>query len=439
MGTITILFVDQVGSTLQLSTLGDNSAVEILDQLQAVVTDHLERYQGVFHKHTGDGFMASFASCVDAVESTLSLQATTSEFNADLPFERRVVLRMGLHTGEPLARPSGPVGAAVVVAARLCALAGAGQVLVSDVARMMLEPRRAFVLTPVGARRLKGFSDPMLCYLVRSQEQSAAPTLPPELDAGRDMPFIGRAAELDRLRLAFVEAAEGTATALVVAGGAGAGQAACSANSPLRLASRGGWLFYTSGVDAVDMVAGGVGSRHDRHDPAIAIADDVTDSATIRDIVAPLRAASSTRLLMVIATTLTDLGERVFGVPVVHLGGLPADDVKYLLEVGGGAGDVEARARELVAAAHGAPGAVRAALAEGTETAIREDLRDAIAQAITGQEKEERSSAAITAGLLALRGDAATGPGSATGETPPSRAWSRLAPRTAPGSAGVTS
>ena len=145
----------------------------------------------------------------------------------------------------------------------------------------------------------------------------------------------------------------------------------------------------------------------------------MTDSATIRDIVAPLRAASSTRLLAIIATTLTDLGERVFGVPVVHLGGLPADDVKYLLEVGGGAGDVEARARELVVAAHGAPGAVRAALAEGTETAIRDDLRDAIAQAITGQEEEERSFAAITAGLLALRGDATTGPGSATGETAP--------------------
>ena len=260
MGTITILFVDQVGSTLQLSTLGDNSAVEILDQLQAVVTDHLERYHGVFHKHTGDGFMASFASCVDAVECALSLQATTAEFNADLPFERRVVLRMGLHTGEPLTHPSGPVGAAVVVAARLCALAGAGQVLVSDVARMMLEPRRAFVLTPVGARRLKGFSDPMLCYLVRAQEQSAAPTLPPELDAGRDMPFIGRAAELDRLRLAFVEAAEGTATALVVAGGAGAGKTRLLSEFAAEAGQQGARLLYASGVDAVDMVAGEVSS-----------------------------------------------------------------------------------------------------------------------------------------------------------------------------------
>ena len=60
MGTITILFVDQVGSTLQLSTLGDNSAVEILEQVQAEVTAHLERYHGTFNNHTGDGFMASF-------------------------------------------------------------------------------------------------------------------------------------------------------------------------------------------------------------------------------------------------------------------------------------------------------------------------------------------------------------------------------------------
>ena len=106
MGTMTILFVDQVGSTLQLSTLGDNSAFEVRDQVQAVVNEHLERHQGVFHTHTGDGFMASFGSSVDAVDCALSLQATTSAFNTGLPFERRVVLRMGLHTGEPLSHPS---------------------------------------------------------------------------------------------------------------------------------------------------------------------------------------------------------------------------------------------------------------------------------------------------------------------------------------------
>jgi hypothetical protein len=64
----------------------------------------------------------------------------------------------------------------------------------------------------------------------------------------------------------------------------------------------------------------------------------------------------------VVATTLNDLGDQIFGVPVVHLGGLSAHDIRYFLDVGGGPGDVEARARELVATAHGTPGAVRAEL-----------------------------------------------------------------------------
>jgi WD40 repeat protein/class 3 adenylate cyclase/tRNA A37 threonylcarbamoyladenosine biosynthesis protein TsaE len=419
MGTITILFVDQVGSTLQLSKLGDDSAVEIADQLQGIVSRHLEQHRGVFHKHTGDGFMASFESCIDAVECALSLQATTSTFNAGLPFERRVVLRMGLHTGEPLAHPTGLVGAAVVVAARLCDQAGAGQVLVSDVVRAILEPRRTFGLTPVGARRLKGFSEPMLCYLVRGPEQDSSPSLPPELARDRDTPFVGRAVELDRLRVAFVEAAEGTAVALVLAGESGSGKTRLMTEFAAEAHRQGARLVYATGAGAVEMLAGDLSSGDAQRDPLIAIVDDVSDSGTIRDIVRLLRAVPSERVLVIVATRLDGLDEQILGAPVVPLAGLAADDVRYLLEVGGGRGDVDARARELVAVAHGTPGAVRAELAELNEATIRDDLRDAIDQATTIQEDEERSFAAITAGLLALRSDQGVGRGAAPGDTAP--------------------
>ena len=53
-------------------------------------------------------------------------------------------------------------------------LAGAGQVLVSDVVRVLLEPRRVFLMIPVVSRRLKGFTEPMLCYLVRAAEQDSS-------------------------------------------------------------------------------------------------------------------------------------------------------------------------------------------------------------------------------------------------------------------------
>ena len=71
MGTMTILFVDQVGSTRQLSTLGDHSAIEIRDDLHAEMALLLREFAGTFHSDTGDGFMASFDSSVNAVECAL--------------------------------------------------------------------------------------------------------------------------------------------------------------------------------------------------------------------------------------------------------------------------------------------------------------------------------------------------------------------------------
>ena len=118
--------------------------------------------------------MAGFDSCVNAVECALSLHEELTASNANRPPERRMVLRMGLHIGEPLEDDVGLYGAAVVVAARLCDLAGTGQLLVSDVVRTLLEPRRAYAIVDVGPRWLKGFPQPMVCHVVGRLRGSAA-------------------------------------------------------------------------------------------------------------------------------------------------------------------------------------------------------------------------------------------------------------------------
>ena len=221
--------------------------------MQAVVNEHLERHQGVFQNHTGDGFMASFGSCVDAVDCALSLQATTSALNAGLPFERRVVLRMGLHTGEPLPHPSGPAGAAVVVAARLCELAGAGQVLVSDIVRALLEPAPDVRDDARGRSAAQGLRRADAVLPGTSWRRLPPPATAARADDGSRIPFIGRAAELDRLRVAFVEAAEGTTSGLVVTGEAGAGKTRLVSEFAAEAHQQGARLLYTSGVEAVDM------------------------------------------------------------------------------------------------------------------------------------------------------------------------------------------
>ena len=102
MTTLSILFVDQVESTSQLSKLGDRSAVRLRDELQSLALEHLNVFSGRFVRDTGDGLMATFDSCVNAADFALSVHEALAERNVARPSEERLVLRMGLHTGEPL-------------------------------------------------------------------------------------------------------------------------------------------------------------------------------------------------------------------------------------------------------------------------------------------------------------------------------------------------
>jgi adenylate cyclase len=79
-------------------------------------------------------------------------------------------IRIGANAGEPLAEEGQLFGAAVNAAARLCARALPGQILVSEVVRQLLvEKKLPFVSR--GRVTLKGFSEPMRVYEVAWQEE----------------------------------------------------------------------------------------------------------------------------------------------------------------------------------------------------------------------------------------------------------------------------
>ena len=85
---------------------------------------------------TGDGLFAAFDGAVEAVEAAVLMQQLCFSFNARQLVPARLGLRIGVHSGEPLASEGGGYfGVAVVVASRLCSTAQEGQILVSDVVR----------------------------------------------------------------------------------------------------------------------------------------------------------------------------------------------------------------------------------------------------------------------------------------------------------------
>lgn len=154
-----ILFTDLEGSTGMVQRLGDDEAMALLHVHDAIIRDALAAHRGLEVKHTGDGIMASFASVRDALRAAVQIQRGFALHNEAAP-ERRLAVRVGMSAGEPVVEGGDLFGAAVQLAARLCAHATPQTIVASGVvADLAIGKGFAF-----GSRRdveLKGFPTPI--------------------------------------------------------------------------------------------------------------------------------------------------------------------------------------------------------------------------------------------------------------------------------------
>jgi adenylate cyclase len=157
-----IFFSDIVGSTDILQRWGDKKAQAITHAHNVIVRDCLRRHGGVEHQHTGDGFMVSFASAAGAIMCALAIHRKLAEYNRAYP-EAPLLVRIGLNAGEPLPEENRYFGAVVNAAARVCALARGGEVLVSEAVRQLVLGK-GFIFVDRGLYELKGFAEPFRLY-----------------------------------------------------------------------------------------------------------------------------------------------------------------------------------------------------------------------------------------------------------------------------------
>jgi class 3 adenylate cyclase len=143
----TLLFTDIVGSTAVLARVGDAAWREMLLAHNVAMRAEIERYRGRELKTTGDGFLASFDSASRAVRCGQAMVAASRAGGLDV--------RIGCHTGEVELVHGDAHGVAVHAAARVMALAGAGQVFVSWTTRDLLAGSGISVET-AGSHELKG-------------------------------------------------------------------------------------------------------------------------------------------------------------------------------------------------------------------------------------------------------------------------------------------
>ncbi|MFL6529628.1 MAG: nickel-binding protein [Chthoniobacterales bacterium] len=159
-----ILFTDLAGSTAMTGDLGDEHALGLLRKHNAIVREKLNTHAGWEVKHTGDGFLASFASVASAVDCAIAIQRAfevSNRQNGETPLQ----VRIGLSAGEPVAEDNDLFGATVQLAARLCAHAEPEQIMAPSVVRELCLGKK-LPFKHRGERELKGFITPVDVYEV---------------------------------------------------------------------------------------------------------------------------------------------------------------------------------------------------------------------------------------------------------------------------------
>jgi DNA-binding NarL/FixJ family response regulator/class 3 adenylate cyclase len=174
-GTVTFLFSDVEGSTELLRTLRDGYA-DVMADHERLLRSAFEGAGGHEINTQGDSFFVAFRKPKDAVGAALEAQRAIGSHEWPEGAEMRV--RIGIHTGEATVAGDRYVGLGVHRAARICAAAHGGQVLISQTTQALLEEDEELLgeldFGDLGPRSLKNFDRPVRIY------QLLAPDLPAE-------------------------------------------------------------------------------------------------------------------------------------------------------------------------------------------------------------------------------------------------------------------
>jgi class 3 adenylate cyclase len=161
------LFADLRGYTQFVETHGDKAASELLSAYRTLVRSAVAQSNGAEIRTEGDGFYVVFPSASSAIRCAMAIleEAAQSTAAAGGP----LAVGIGIHAGETEDSAEGFVGSAVNIAARVCALAGPGELLVTETVRGLVRTSMPLAMEPRGRRHLKGIREPIALFAMRPE------------------------------------------------------------------------------------------------------------------------------------------------------------------------------------------------------------------------------------------------------------------------------
>jgi adenylate cyclase len=177
-----ILAADVAGYSRLMGADEEGTHERLKAHLRELVDPKITEHRGRIVKNTGDGFLAEFASVVDAVRCAVEVQRGMIEREPEMPDDQRTRFRIGINLGDVIAEEHDIFGDGVNVAARLEALAEPGGICVSRVVRDQIRDKLDFAFDDMGEQQVKNITRPVRVYRIRPE--GPLPSPPPQAGEG---------------------------------------------------------------------------------------------------------------------------------------------------------------------------------------------------------------------------------------------------------------
>jgi len=185
-----ILAADVAGYSRLMDADEEGTHERLKGHLQELVNPKIADHRGRIVKNTGDGFLAEFASVVDAVRCAVQIQRGMAEREPEVSEERQIRFRIGINLGDVIVEAHDIFGDGVNVAARLEALAEPGGICISDDAFRQVRGKVGADFADMGEQSLKNIARPLRVYRVGTAPAARQSISPPAALPLPDKPSI---------------------------------------------------------------------------------------------------------------------------------------------------------------------------------------------------------------------------------------------------------
>lgn len=169
-----ILAADVAGSCRLIGIDEEGTLAQLRALRKTLFDPKIAEHHGHIVKNTGDGALVEFASVVDAVRCAVEVQRCMAEQNIDVPQDKRIEFRIGIHVGDIIAEDDDIFGDGVNIAVRLEGNAEPGGISLSDDAYRHIRDKLDIAFDDAGDQKLKNIERPIRVFRVRDRGIAAS-------------------------------------------------------------------------------------------------------------------------------------------------------------------------------------------------------------------------------------------------------------------------